>query len=778
MNILKEMQNRILILDGAMGTMISSLGYAEPLNELLNLKKPEVIESIHKAYLDAGADIIETNTFSANRIKLSEFNLQDKIKEINESAVEIARKAAKSKAFVAADISFSGKYIEPLGNLTFDQAYENYAEQISYLKKADLLLIETLMDIKDLKTSLIAAQHNWKKPIFCSMTFDNDRTSTGTDIKSYLTVAESFDVDAVGVNCGDPKLLIKIVEKMCKNTNKPVLVYPNAGIPKLLNGKTVFNVKPRGMVPYAKKFASFGANIIGGCCGTTPLHIKEIANAVKQLKPKKRDNEIASRVCSASRTVEFDKKIIIGESINPTNKKDLEKEIEEGKTSLIKTIALSEKKVGADILDVNVCTPMGNEESMLQKAVLDIQSAVDLPLCLDSKNINALENALKMCSGKPIINSVDGEKKHLESILLLAKRYGASVIALTLDNKGIPKTANERLKIAKRILGEAKKIGLSSNDILFDTLTITLAVDENNAKITLDALKKVKKLGLNTVLGVSNISHGLPNRRQINFSFLVDALNAGLDAAILNPFDSVMVEAMHDVKRFSDKKSIEKYMRAFKEKKTLNKKQPIKEQLKQAIIDGLDDSIESLVQKALGEFSPLEINNYLIEGMEVVGKRFKDKKIFLPSVLISASAMKKATNFLKKKIGKKQDNKSKIVFATVKNDIHDLGKNIVITLLESHGFNVIDLGADVSEKKIVEAAIRENAGMVCLSALMTTTMVEMPKVIAALRNANFNKPILIGGAIVNQKFAEQCNAYYARNAVEGVDKIKGILARK
>ncbi|PIU21228.1 MAG: 5-methyltetrahydrofolate--homocysteine methyltransferase [Candidatus Diapherotrites archaeon CG08_land_8_20_14_0_20_34_12] len=777
MNILKEMQDRILILDGAMGTMIQSLGYNERLNELLNLKKPDVIEGIYKAYLDAGADIIETNTFSANRIKLSEFNLQDKIKEINETAVEIARKAAKSNAFVAADISFSGKYIEPLGNLTFDQAYENYAEQISYLKKADILLVETLMDIKDLKTSLIAAQDNWKKPIFCSMTFDTDRTSTGTDVKSYLTVAESFDVDAVGVNCGDPKLLIKIVEKMCQNTNKPVLVYPNAGIPKLLNGKTVFDVQPRGMVHYAKKFASFGANIIGGCCGTTPLHIKEIANAVKHIKPKKRNNEIPSRVCSASRTIEFGKKVIIGESINPTNKKDLEKETLEGKTSLMKTIALEEKKAGADILDVNVCIPLGNEEIMLPKAVLDIGSAVDLPLCLDSKNIKALENALKKCSGKPIINSVDGEKRHLENILPLAKRYGASVIALTLDNKGIPKTANERLKIAKRILGKAEKIGLSRKDILVDTLAITLAVNENNAKITLDAIKKVKNLGLNTVLGVSNISHGLPNRRQINFSFLVDALNSGLDAAILNPFDSVMVEAMHDAKRFSEKKSIEKYMQAFKEKKILNKKRPIKEQLKQAIVDGLDDSIESLIHEALAEFSPFEVNNYLIEGMEIVGKRFKGKKIFLPSVLISASAMKKATGILNKKIKKKKDNKSKIVFATVKNDIHDLGKNIVITLLESHGFNVTDLGADVSEKKIVEVATKEHADIVCLSALMTTTMIEMPKVIAALRNANFNKPIMIGGAIVNQKFAEQCGAYYARNAVEGVDKIKEILAK-
>lgn len=780
MNLLSEINKRVFVLDGAMGTMIQEKGVNVIINELLNIENPEIIERIHKAYVDAGADIITTNTFSANRIKLSEYGLENKVKEINEAGIAIAKKVAGKKALVAASVSYCGKYIQPLGELSFDEAYENFAEQIKYCKRADVLLIETIVDLKDLRAALIAAKDYWKKPVFCSMTFEGDKTITGTGVKSFATVAEALEADVVGINCSTgPKELFPVVKRICENTYLPVIVYPNAGIPKLVNGKTVFDLNPEEMAYYAERFVSLGANIVGGCCGTTPAHIKAIAEKTKNLEVKKRNKngqKIIPRVCSRSKTIEFLKPLIIGESINPTNKKELSEELNHGKTSFIRKLAVDETKAGADILDVNVCTPQCNEEEMLAKAVRDIEASTDSPLCLDSKNPIALEKALKEISGKAIINSVDGEQKNIEKILPLAKKYGAMVIALTLDEKGIPKSANERVQIAEKILKEAKKMGLKKEDILVDALTITLAVNEKNAEITLDAVKRIKALGVKTVLGVSNISHGLPNRRQLNFSFLVDALENGLDAAIMNPFDEVTIEAIKDVKQFEGKKprAIEEYFERFKEKKILDKRLSIEEQLKHAIIDGLEEEIEEIIVNALKKLPAIKVNDLLIDGMNVVGERFKKKEIFLPSVLFSASAMKKAFKVLEKKIEKTGEKNFRIVFATVKNDIHDLGKNIVIALLESYGFKVIDLGTDVSKEKIVETVKKENAGIVCLSALMTTTIIEMPKVIQALRESELKVPVMLGGAIVNREFAEQCNAIYAKDAIDAVEKIKEI----
>lgn len=766
---------KVFVLDGAMGTMIQKKGIKVPVNELLNIEKPEVIEEIYKAYVDAGSDIITTNTFSGNRIKLKEYGLEGKIREINEEGVELAKKAAKGKALVAASVSSSGKYMQPIGELSFEEAYENFAEQMKHCKDADILLIETLMDLKTLRVALIAANDVWNKPVFCCLTFNDERTVTGTDVKSFITVAEAFGVSALGVNCSHgPEDFVEIVKQVCENTNLPVIVYPNAGIPKLVNGETVFDSSVKEFAEYAKKFVEIGATIVGGCCGSTPEHIKAVAESVKGIEVIERNVVVSARVCSRSKTVEFSKPILIGESINPTNKKELSAEINLSKSSLIKKIAKGEVNAGADVLDVNVATPQGDEEKMLVKAVNAIEGSVSAPICLDSRNVVALEKALKQVSGKAIINSVDGEEKNLEKILPLAKRYGAMVIALTMDAKGIPKSAEERVEIAERILDEAERIGLRKEDVLVDVLTLTLATNEKNAEITLDALRRVKELGVKTVLGVSNISHGLPNRRELNFSFLVDALQAGLDVAILNPFDEVMVEAMHDVEKFSEKKGLEEYFEEFKEKRFLDKELSIEEQLKQAIVDGLDEEIEGIVEKALKEMNPMQVNELLIEGMNIVGEKFKEKEIFLPSVLLSAGAMKKGFGLIKKQIKNEEGEGFRIVFATVKNDIHDLGKNIVIALLESHGFEVIDLGTDVSAEEIVGRVKKEKADIVCLSALMTTTMIEMPKVVETLKGEGLKVPVMFGGAIVNSEFAEKYGALYAENAMAAVEKIKKI----
>lgn len=752
-----------------MGTELQKKGFRKGCPDNLNIENPELIKSIHKSYADAGSDIIITNTFGANKLKLSNYGLGDKVKEINEAGIKIARVACPD-CIIAGDIGPLGRYIEPLDELTFDEAYDLFKEQVLALKNADILLIETISDIKILKAALIAAKEHFEGAILVSGTFEDLRTTTGTDVKTFTVIADTLEADVIGANCSaGPEGLYKVAEIICKNTNKLVLIQPNAGLPRLEEGKTVFKEKPGKLGKYAKKFSELGVNILGGCCGTTPKHIKEIAK-VKNKKPIKREVEQETRLCSRTKTVDIKgKTVIVGERINPTNKKDLQEEIKQGKTNLIRKKALEQVKEGAALLDINVGIVGGNEVKSLKKTIDAVQNVVDVPLVIDSSNIEAIEAALKQSDGKCLINSVNGTEKSLKNVLPLAKKYGAAVLALCLDHKGIPKTTEKRVAIAKRIIKQAEEIGIKKQDIIVDSLVLTVATNPENEKIILESVKKIKKLGYKTILGVSNISHGLPNRSEINSKFLTKASKIGLDLAIINPLDNIMQEDTEI--RFLEEE--------IKIKREDYNNLPIEKQLHNAILYGDKDNIVELVENALKKLKALEINDILVKALQVVGVKFNKKEYFLPQVLLSASAMKNAFKRLKKELkkeGKKEE--GTILIATVENDIHDIGKNIVIALLESNNFKIIDLGKNIPSKKIVEEAEKTKPDVIALSALMTTTVGEMETLIKELREKNINTPVLIGGAVVTGDYAKEISAHYGRDAISAIKEVKRIIDGK
>ncbi len=763
---LKLLKDKVLVLDGAMGTMLHKLGFTKGCPDELNLKNPELIKSIHKSYADAGANIIITNTFGANRLKLNEYGLGEKTTEINKAAVKNAREAAPN-CLIAGDIGPLGKDIEPLDNITFDQAHEIFSEQVRGLKDADLLIIETISDIKVLKAAILAAKDNSNLPVIASMTFQEGRTSTGTDVETYTSIADSFDVDAIGVNCSDgPEGLLEVAKTIVKNTNKPIVVQPNAGIPRIVNKRTVFTQTPKDFAKYTREFHKIGVNILGGCCGTDHRHIKEIAGELKELKPVKRDVKEKTKLCSRTKTLTIEEKtLVVGERINPTGKKDFQEEIKKSKTNYIRDQALLQVDEGAALLDINVGVAGTDEIKMLQKAVQIVQKVADVPIVIDTANSKALELALKQSNGKPLINSINGSEKSLKQVLPLAKRYGAAIIALTLDEEGIPKTKEKRIEIAKRIIDEAKTIGIKKQDIIVDCVTLTIATNPENENILLDSVKEIKKQGYKTILGISNISHGLPNRSEINSKFLTKAIKAGLDLAIINPLDNILQENT-DIQIFRKKEfSIDQY-----------KEQRIEEQIYDAILYGDEDNIIEILEKGLKKLEALEINEILVDALSEVGYKFNKKIYFLPQVLASANAMKKAFSRLKEEL-KKENGKQKgiVMFATVENDFHDIGKNIVIALLESNNYRIIDLGKNVPKEKIAEAVKEYNPDLIGLSALMTTTVMEMEGVIKKLRKERIKTPVIIGGAVVTDDYAKQIKAAYSKDALGAVKKINEMI---
>ena len=756
--ILEQLKEKILVLDGGMGTELQKKGFTKGCPDELNIKDPAIVKAVHKSYADAGANIIITNTFGANKIKLKEYKLDGKVKEINEAAVKNVKESCPG-CLVAGDIAPLGNYLEPLGTITFDEAYEAYAEQVKALSGADLLIIETVADIKILKGALIAAKQNSKLPVIVSMTFDKDRTVTGTDIETYVEIADSLGADIIGTNCtAGPKEHLEIIKEIAKHTDKPILTEPNAGMPKLVDNKTVFPVGPDEFASFADKFIEAGASLIGGCCGTTPEHIAKLSEAVKDKKPKQRKIEPKTKLCSRLNSVTVGEDIlIVGERINPTNKADFSAELKEGKTNYIRKQALTQVKDGASFLDINVGLPGTDEVANLKKAVNAVQNIVDVPLVLDTSNPHALEEALKQCAGKPLINSVYGSEKSLNSVLPLAKKYGACILALTLE-KQLPKSVEERIIVAKKIIGKALEIGIRKQDIIVDCVVTTIATHPENEGIILDSVKEIKKLGYKTLLGISNISYGLPNRSLINSKFFTKAAKAGLDLAILNPLDKVFQENT-DIKI----KKIEVNV----DYDNLS----IEEQLKQAILYGDKENISSIVTEALKKLKAFEVNDILIYALTVVGEKFDKKEYFLPQVLLSADTMKNAFDVLKKHIAKgKGHSRGVVILATVENDIHDIGKNIVKAVFESHNLEVIDLGKDVSAAKIVSEAKKHKAKLIGLSALMTTTAPEMEKVIKALKDNDIHIPVLVGGAVVTLDYANKIKADYADDAIKAAKK--------
>jgi len=777
MSFKEKLGKELLIFDGAMGTILQKNGLvAGELPELWNFKREELILDIHKQYIEAGADVITTNTFGANALKLEGSGCS--VDAVVKKACSIAKKAADEadkKVYIALDLGPTGKLLEPYGDLPFEKAYELYKEQIVAGKDCgvDFILLETMGDLYEIKAAVLAAKENCNLPIIVSMIFnEKGQLLTGADIKTAVFTLEGLGVDGIGLNCGlGPKQMISFVEEALRCTSLPLTVNPNAGLPECVNGVTSYNVLPDEFSDDMAKIVSLGASAVGGCCGTTPEHIKATAEKCKKIPVSPVKVKHFTAVTSYSRTALLgEKPIIIGERINPTGKKKLKEALKNGDLDYIVSEAVTQADRKCDVLDVNVGLPEIDEEEMLTKAVKKIQGVVNLPLQIDTADTSALEAALRVYNGKPLINSVNGKKESIEAVFPPAKKYGGVVVCLTLDENGIPETAEGRIEIAKRIVKAAESYGISKDNLVFDTLTLTVSTGSDNAKITLDALDYIRhEMGINTVLGVSNISFGLPSRESINTAFFTMALQRGLSAGIVNPLSEDMMNAYYSycaLAGFDD--NCENYINSIV--KTVTAETGEKTTLKQAVIKGMNSQSSSLAKELLKSTDALEIiNSEIIPALDEVGKGFENGTVFLPQLLQSADCAKAAFDEIKFSLsstGKKQETKGRIVLCTVKGDIHDIGKNIVKVLLENYGFDVIDLGKDVAPEAVLEAVKKDGIRLVGLSALMTTTVVSMQETIELLKREIPDITVCVGGAVLNQEYADSIGAdFYSKDAM-------------
>lgn len=770
-----------VLLDGAMGTMLQNAGLeAGAAPELLNIDKPELIEDIHRKYVEVGSQIVYANTFGANRYKLK----NNSVKEIISAGISIAKKACGKKALVALDIGPIGQLLEPSGTMTFEEAYDIFKEQIIAGESADVIVFETMTDLYELKAAVLAAKENSRQPIVCTMTFEeNRRTFTGCCVSSMALLLNGLGVDAVGINCSlGPSQLIPICKELLEWTDMPVVLKPNAGLPDPVTGK--YDVSPEEFAEQMKYAASCGVKIFGGCCGTTPEYISALKKALDGTEVRRRKALTRSAVCTPSRTVVIDRPRIIGERINPTGKKLFKEALRNNDTGYILNQAIEQIRAGADILDVNVGLPEIDEKAMMIKAVKEIQSVTDAPLQIDSTIPEVLEAALRIYNGKPIVNSVNGEESSLETVLPLVKKYGAAVVGLTLDKNGIPPKAEQRFAIAEKILKRAMYYGIPKEDVFIDCLTLTASAEQEAVMETLRALGRVKKeLGLKTVLGVSNISFGLPNRPLINQNFLTMALTYGLDLPIINPNVDAMTGAVRAYKLLAniDKNSFD-FIAAYNSaavQKTENKDEN-NISLEYAVENGLKDESAKATAELLKTADPMEIiNGALIPALDKAGEQFEKGTIFLPQLILTAGAAQAAFGVIREKMISENSSpvsKGKIVLATVKGDIHDIGKNIVKVLLENYGYTVIDLGKDVPCEEVVRAALEHRVKLVGLSALMTTTLKSMEETIRLLRESGSECKVVVGGAVLTPEYAEKIGAdFYAKDAKETCDIAKRIV---
>jgi len=799
------------IFDGAMGTMLQAAGLEEGYcPELFNVEKPNVVKDIHGNYLQHGADIITTNTFGACSLKLEDYGLQDRVAEINTAAVKVAKEAIamyKPEARVAGSMGPTGRFLQPLGNMSFDSIYESYREQADALIEAgvDFIIIETIIDVQEMRAALLASldarqaagKTKDQVQIICQFSFSEDgRTITGTPPEVATTIVEAIGADIIGINCSlGPEQIEPLIKKIASVTNLPISCQPNAGMPQLINKQTVFPLSAENMGPLMIPIADAGASYLGGCCGTTPAHIQSIANAIKNHTPKKRPHvEAKTIITSRTKLLELGhgvKPLIIGERINPTGRKILAQELRDGSFIRVKRDALDQVEAGADILDVNMGVAGMDQSPLMEKAIFDLSMLVETPLSIDTLDPAAMEIALKNYPGRALINSVNGEEESITHVMPLAKRYGAALLCLPICSGDLPEKAEDRVALADSIVNRAYSYGLKPQDLLLDPLVLTLASGEDSARQTLRTLQLYKeKFGFPTVMGLSNISFGMPQRPYLNGQFLTMALASGLTTPIMNPLNYAAKKAFVSsttllgwdpgsaqfIKDYGYEDETTAPGNAAPKgpaKASFDSNDPLAN-IRTCVEQGEKEAIVDLVKKALADgIDPLDITKKgLSEAMNVVGEKFGSGKLFLPQVMLAAETMQAAFNTIKEIIPASDSlDKGTVVVATVKGDIHDLGKNIVAALLENNGYKIIDLGKDVEPEVIVQAIKDNKASMVGICSLMTTTMPQIDNTIAAIREAGLDTKVMVGGAVVSQEYADQAGAdLYAKDGIAAVNK--------
>lgn len=789
MDILQELQKRILICDGGMGSLLQNAGL-EPgeLPGRWNISHPDTLVKIHLDYLKAGADILTTNTFGVDRLKYNE-NTQYQLEPVIAASIKNAREAirlSKKKAWVALDMGPTGKLIEPLGDLAFEDACRIYRQvaEIGVREGADLILIETMSDSYETKAAVLAAKEACTLPVFVTVTFDErGKLLTGGSPASIVAMLEGLGVDVLGMNCGlGPAQMLDILKEILEVSSLPVMVNPNAGLPHSENGKTVYDIDEDQFAAFMEEIVDMGARIVGGCCGTTPEHIRKVAARCAQKTPVPVTRKHRTVISSFAQAVEIGKSpIIIGERINPTGKSKFKQALRDHNLEYILREGVSQQDNGAHVLDVNVGLPEIDEPAMMEEVVRELQSIVELPLQIDTSDVRALERAMRVYNGKPLINSVNGKQESMDAVFPLVKKYGGVVVALALDEGGIPETADGRIEIAKKIYSTAAKYGVAAEDILIDALCLTVSSDSKGAITTLETLRRVRdELHGKTILGVSNISFGLPQREIINASFFTMAMQSGLSAAIINPNSEAMMRAYYSFRALMDLDSqCGDYISVYGGQATQPKESAAGEgsaadQLHASIVKGLKEQAFHSVRELLKTQEPLEIiDGQMIPALDYVGKGFEKGTLFLPQLLMSAEAAKAAFEVIKEKMeksGQTQQKKGSVILATVKGDIHDIGKNIVKVLLENYSYEVLDLGKDVPPELIVETAVEHDIKLVGLSALMTTTVPSMEETIRQLRREAPWVKVMVGGAVMTQDYADSMGAdRYCRDAMSSVN---------
>lgn len=783
MNIKDCLGSRILFFDGAMGTQLQAAGL-EPgqAPESWNLTHPEAVKAIHRAYLDAGADVVLSNTFGANGVKFADPACP--VEEVVSAAMALAKQAVTEAGhgWAALDIGPTGKLLKPMGDLDFEAAVEAFARPVraGAAAGADLILIETMSDLYELKAAVLAAKENCDLPVFASLIFDeNGKLLTGGDIPAAVALLEGLGVDVIGLNCGlGPAQMAALLPQLREYTSLPILLMPNAGLPQCTGGCTHFDVSPEDFAAQMVDFARSGVWLLGGCCGTTPEHIAALTAACRNIVPLPLEPKRRTWVSSYARTVVFGADpVLIGERINPTGKSRLKQALREKDLDYLLREAVTQQEKGAAVLDVNVGLPEVDETELLTLALPRLQSVTDLPLQIDTSDLGAMEAALRIYNGRPLINSVNGKPESMAAVFPLMKKYGGTAIALTLDERGIPATADERLAIARRIIDTAAQYGIPKENLVFDTLAMTVSAEPGAAITTLEALSRIRtELGCCTCLGVSNVSFGLPRREKVNAAFLLLALREGLSAAIVNPCSDAMLDAYYSFRVLSAlDPNCRNYIAHADGQAAAPQAAPAAGMdLGTAVLRGLSDSAGAAARAALEVTPPLElISTVLVPALDQVGKDFETGKLYLPQLLMSAEAARAAFQVVNEKLrsggGSAPASKGKVILATVKGDVHDIGKNIVKVLLENYGYQVLDLGKDVPPETVAETAVREDVRLVGLSALMTTTVGGMEETIRLLRQVKPDCKVMVGGAVLTADYAAAIGAdHYGKDAMSSV----------